>query len=148
MNVNQRLSEDTIISEVADRACRQITRKAIAALRAIKDVLSGDDSALVNAWDEICVQIQGEQSLYWDAYEETVRGVVTSALSGLAPFELDAIWLQTQEGQEWSCDDEEDREPDPVCEEHIAEYIAAEYVYAEAGSWTNRRIRAYLDRWS
>jgi len=28
---------------------------------------------LVNVWDEICVQVQGEHSAFWDAYDQTAR---------------------------------------------------------------------------
>jgi hypothetical protein len=57
------------------------------------DLLSGDDSGVTNAWEEICVQVQEEQSFYWDTYEATVGQYVGVEVEGLPPYELNAIWL-------------------------------------------------------
>lgn len=46
--------------------------EVVAVLRAIQAVDVGDDSGLRSTWEEICVQIQGELSIAWGAYDETV----------------------------------------------------------------------------
>lgn len=45
-----------------------------------KCLLSGDDSSLTNVWEEICVQAQSEESIYWDAYETTIDNYIESEL--------------------------------------------------------------------
>jgi hypothetical protein len=64
-------------------------------------------------------------------------------LSARAPPET--IWLQTDAGSDWACDEPEERAAYPVDEEAIVNYLANDYVYAEADSWSNARIRAYID---
>ena len=58
------LSEWRIVRRLAEQVCQRITRRVIRSLRELVDGLqSGDDSGLTNAWEEICVQVQGEQSV-------------------------------------------------------------------------------------
>jgi hypothetical protein len=108
--------------------------------------MSGDDSELGSVWDEICVQLQFEQSAFWDAYEDTITRLVTGEVAKLNAFEQEAVWLQTEEGWDWSGEDESDRDSTPVSYPSVVDYLVKEYVYADAGRWTNPRIRQYIDR--
>lgn len=122
-------------------------RSAIADLqRMIDSLLSGEDSMLKNTWDEICVQIQGEHSVFWETYEETVRSLVADLARELQPFKREAVWLQTKQGVQWDCREPGDRPVDPVCDDDIVEYVLTDYVYTAACNWTNVRIRAHLDQ--
>ncbi len=131
---------------MAAQASRRITRKVIAHLQRMSHLLSGDDTELETTWDEICVQVQYEESYFWDVYDETVRSIVRWCLESLAPHELDALWLQTDPGIEWSYDDEESREPNPVFEDDIVAHLTRHHVYKAAEDWSNDRIRAYIER--
>lgn len=145
--MSRKLSEANIILEVAEHVCRQVTRKVIAQLRGMHEGLqSGDDSGLKSIWDEICVQIQDEYSPYWDAYEHVVTSIVKYHIEKLLDHEREAIWLQTKNGNSWDCDDDDPRHSYPVDMTDIVDYVLDEYVYEEAGKWSNARIRAYLDR--
>ncbi len=146
--MSRALSESTIVREVAGVACARIARKTIAALKRMKDTLSGDDSELKTTWDEICVQVQDEHSFYWNAYEKTVRSMVSTHAGELVPYEREAIWLQTKSGIDWDSDDLESREDYPVFDDEIVDYITTEHVFAEADRYSNSRIRAFLDRTS
>lgn len=146
--MSRSLSESTIVREVAGVACARIARKTIADLKRMKGTLSGDDSELKTTWDEICVQVQGEHSANWDAYEKTVRSVVHAYAGELVPYEREAIWLQTKSGIAWDADDLESREDSPVFDDEIIDYITTEHVYAEADRFSNSRIRDFLDRTS
>jgi hypothetical protein len=124
----------------------KIARGVVATLQRMKnDQLSGDDSGLASIWDEICAQIQYEESWAWDAYEETVRQVVGVQLKKLSAYEREAVWLQTPAGEDWECKDESDRDAYPVFEDDIVEYLLTEHIYQQAANWTNRRIRKYLE---
>jgi len=70
------LSESSIVRTVAELAARRITRKVIKEPRQMTDTMSGDDSELKTTWDEICAQVQYEESFHWDAYDHTVRAGV------------------------------------------------------------------------
>lgn len=144
--MSEALSESSIVKALAEQTARRTTGRVVADLQRMKHTLSGDDSGLKTTWDEICVQVQGEESFHWDSYDDTVRAIVQGYVTQLSRHERDALWLQTDEGFDWDCQDESDREADPVCDDHIIEYLTQEYIYAEAGRWSNSRIRAFIER--
>jgi hypothetical protein len=162
--------EEKIVEELASEIGKWITRKTIRDLQKMGEefMLSGD-SGLENVWDEICVQVQYDKSMFWDLYDDIVHGIVGGYLPELPKHEREAIWLQTREGEDWSCKDsedfvdgvyadaeevecgawhckdEEEREEYPVSEYDIINFLVHEYVYAKASRWSNARIRAYLE---
>jgi len=140
------LSESAIVRAVAEQAARRVTRKVIAALQRIKDTLSGDDSELKSTWDEICAQVQYEESFFWETYDTVVRDMLRAYVAELPLYEQQAIWLQTDAGGDWCCEEPEDREAYPVRQDEIVDYLAGQYLYAEAGRWSNSRVRAFIDR--
>jgi hypothetical protein len=142
------LNESSIVRALANKTARSITRKVIAHFQQIHDKLSGDDSELKTSWDEICVQIQHEESIFWDIYDETVRSIVAAYVTELPSYEREAIWLQTDAGIDWYFEDPQDREANPVFEDDIIDYLVRNYIYSEAEQWSNVRIRAFIDRCS
>lgn len=144
--MNDQLSESRIVKAVADQACHRIARKVIRYMQQLTDTLSGDDSEFKTAWDEICFQVQFEYSIYWDAYEVELGRCAGWYVSDLSIHEREAIWLQTQPGFDWGCEEPDDREPYPVINDDIVTHIIHEYVLYEAGRWSNARIRKYMDR--
>lgn len=144
--MNRKLSQSAIVKELAEYVCRRLTRKVISALKAMDNaLLSGEDSGLRNTWEEICVQVQHEESIYWETYDETVRGFVLGEVAELPAYQREAVWLQTEEGWDWDTEGDQERESCPVNAENIVQYLLDQYIYVEAGRWTNRRIRRYLD---
>jgi hypothetical protein len=120
----------------------------------ITQTLSGDDSELRNAWDEVCVQVQYSESIFWeDVYLFELHRSIKSEVEALPDYVREAIWLQTAAADEWEADhedsDEQGGRPEspPVRLEDIVEYVCNEYVLPKAGDWSNKRIRAYLDSW-
>lgn len=121
-------------------------------LRKIEAGLSGEDYGLRNAWEEICVQVQDQHSIDWDAYIDTIDQSIIHALPELPDYWREAIWLQTPEGEDWTIecelDAEEGKPPNrvapPVETSDIAEYIS-QYVLSRAADWSNRRIRRFLE---
>jgi hypothetical protein len=122
-------------------------RKVIRNLQELDNGLqSGDDSGLTNTLEEICAQVQGEQSFLWDVFDLTARQVVQAEVGRMPEYEQEAIWLQTPEGEDWDCEDEDSRARYPVAEDEIVEYLLSKYVYPAAGDWSNKRIRKYLEQ--
>lgn len=137
--------EENIVCNLASRAGHVIARRVIARLRKMHDgLLAGDDSGLKNSWDEICVQIQGEKFALWSAYEDTIDGIILSELENYDRLMKTALWLQTEDGIEWSIDNNDGTQP-VFSDGALVEYIRNEYVLAPADGWSNARIRAYLD---
>jgi hypothetical protein len=145
--MNDGLSATAIVDDLARETCSRVARKTRSALQQMKHALSGEDSGLTTTWDEICVQVQIEYSALWDVYDETIRALVMAFVDDLAPHERAAIWLQTDAGFDWSFDDPESREDDPIVGDgDLVDYIVREYVLSDAGRWSNPRIRSYIDR--
>jgi hypothetical protein len=140
------LSESLIVWNLAEAACQRISRKTIRAFQKMTEGMqSGDDSVLVNVWEEICVQVQGEQSILWAAYDATVEQILSGELTKLPVYEREAVWLQTLQGQDWDAADEDARSGYPVAEDDIVEYLKDKYVYSAAADWSNGRIRKCLE---
>ena len=108
--------------------------------------MSGNDSELKTTWDEVCAQVQYEESFDWDAYDDTVRAIVCTHVAGLPEHERQALWLLTDAGSDWEWEEPENRQTDPARDDDIIDWVTREYVYAEAGTFSNARIRAYIER--
>jgi hypothetical protein len=137
--------ESRLIAKIAEESTVRISRRVVRDLQQLKEVASGDDSGLENLWDEICVQRQGEESVFWDAYDQTVWTLVAAQLDKTPVTELQAIWLQTDEGENWLIDSDEHSRHIPWSPADVGEYIV-HAVYELAGSWSNHRIREFLEK--
>jgi hypothetical protein len=69
-------------------------------------MLSGADSDLRNVWEEWVVQVQGEHSFSYEAYEDTIRAICREVAKKLPQEEQGLLWLWT-DGY-WNWDEEED----------------------------------------
>ena len=136
---------ERIVADLARRLTRQLTAAVVRSLQRMTEGLtSGEDSGLATVWDEVCVQVQLERSFLWPAYEETVRKLIEDQLRELAPFEVSALWLQTDAGIDWSSSGQDNNPVPPVSDDDLIQTLAAD-VWNAAGNWSNPRIRAYLD---
>lgn len=139
------LSEHRIARDLGEALCRRMVGGCIRDLQRMQGhMLSGDDSGLVNTWDEICVQQQIEHSFSWHAYVATIDAFIESRVSQLKPYELDAVWLLTAQGEDWGCELSDERESYPVSDRDVAAYLLDELLSA-ATNWSNSRIQGYLD---
>lgn len=152
---------DEIITSIAETACNKLTKKVIRELQGMtKDLLSGEDSGLKNIWDEICVQVRFEHSIYWGVYLNVIETIIGSELDKRDLTIRTAIWLQSDEGRTWAEeeDDYQDYKEDPDYHEYrnrestkpdvndfeTSYYILHNYVLSAADNWTNKRIEDYL----
>lgn len=150
--------QGTLIGEFADAAASIVCDKAIESLIALDITLSGDDSTLENAWEEICVQVQGEESFFWETYEAVMGDAVLGELENLSNPDLAALWLQTDEGLEWHGEkawEEEhsprnkraslDYESIPFALDEIVQHIVSSYLRPAAENFTNPNIECFLE---
>ncbi len=141
--------QDSLIRKIADRTCERISGSTIRALQKLTDCrLSGDDTILKNIWDEVCVQMQSEESFAWDAYLETVKAHIAYEVERLPRPEQEAIWLQTSQADDWDAEQEETPTSVPICFDDITEYILHDYVLRKASDYQNKRIEKYLEQGS
>lgn len=138
-------AEEQVVRALALRISSDIARKTAVALRKLTNTLAlGDDTGLKNTWEEVCVQIQYEQSVLWDAYEDTIDAIILAHVENLEQYEMIAMWLQTTEGIDWQVDCEDQETPPFSCRD-IVEYVRGVHLFELAGKYTNRRILDYLD---
>jgi len=138
---------ETIVIAIAERECKRLARRVIRHLQSMKEryMQSGDDSPLANVWDEVCVQVQGQESVMWETYVETLEGIVLGFVAELDPEIKQAIWLQTREGTEWEPKDR-DHHSIPWSDDEIAQYVLNDYIMKAAANWTNARIEKCKDQ--
>lgn len=140
--------ESHLVAAQATEVIDRVARRVISQLQRLKDCrLSGDGSVLNNTWDEICVQLQEEESFYWDAYVDTTHTFALAEVTRLSDLERQAIWLQTPNGWRW-LDGPAANQGDaqiPVDPNDVAGYIVEE-VLNRAAVWSNWRIRRFLER--
>jgi hypothetical protein len=138
------VSTETIVRALALRTAEWLGYRVIRDLQRITDHLSGQDGPLKNIWDEICVQLQWEHSVVWEeVYEPTVRALVEAAVEELSAEEREALWLQTDDGIEWEPSNWKDMAP--VDDSAISDWLISEQIYPCANSWSNARIRRFLE---
>jgi hypothetical protein len=131
------------IEQLAESTCKSVCNAVITELQGIKTTLSGADSELTSAWEEICVQMQSETSIYWEsAYVPTILQCITAEINKLPKATLKAIWLQTEQGGHQ--DDEADSPP--INNEDIKDYIMNHYVLPAAEDDESPNVQDFLAR--
>jgi hypothetical protein len=144
--------ENKIIAR-AEKACNKISGKVIRQLQKMTaGMQSGDDSPLKNIWDEVCVQVQGQESALWDYYLNVIGELIRTELTPVGAETKLAIWLQTDQGADWEMnlesrvsEGEEVPEKIEVDEDGLIEFILNEYVLKTAADYKNKRIVKFLD---
>lgn len=137
--------EGWVIGQFAEPICGAVANKVISELKKMKGdgLLSGDDSPLKNTWEEICVQVQGDESVYWDVYEFTVRTMIAQHVKDMAEHERLAIWFQTDDCEEWQMESVEEREVEPPMDEEAVISEIEKIVYSKADGFSNKNILAW-----
>jgi len=138
--------EQQIVAAWAKQLSDEIIKATIASLGEIDVTLSGEDSGLTNTWEEICAQVQDEESCDWDAYVEVMDDFLGSAVAELGSSARSALWAVTDDG--WDYIYEHHAEEDgsatvPVFDQDIVAMLREELLSA-AANYSNSNIRRYL----
>jgi hypothetical protein len=142
--------EQHIVAGWARQLSDKLIKDSIAALEQMdaNEMLSGDDSGLKNVWEEICVQVQHEESIFWDAYVETMEGLLAGFVEVLDTDARMALWVVTDEGSDYvddhNADDDGVRDV-PVSEDEIVSKLKNGLLSA-AANYSNSRITMFLSR--
>lgn len=92
------------------------------------------------------MQVQFQESVYWDVYLDTIKTIISPAVEDLDVSSKEAIWLQTSRGMDWEADAEDEnnyQQAPGYCLEDITEYILNDFILERAVNWTNQRIERY-----
>ncbi len=99
---------------------------------------------LRTVWDEVCIQVQGEESVLWDAYVEQIELLLNHEITRLPTLEREALWLQTNAGRDWEFAEERTTNEPPVCFGDIVDDVLSQLL-SQAADWSNPAIRAQQD---
>ena len=140
--------EQHIVAAWAKRLEQQLVKAAIQWFESMRGHLPSGDSGLGSVWEEICVQVQDEPSVMWDAYVETIDNHFSGHVAGLAHDERMALWAITNEGWDHIYDHRED--PDgadhvPVTGAEIVQHLKSALLSA-AAEFSNSNIEKFLER--
>jgi len=90
MNLEEKIALNVAIM-LSNNLCKKIASKTIRWMQSSPTTL--DMGYLKNLWDDVCYQVQKEQSLYWSHYDDMVFSNVLSLLEGLEDYEVNGVWL-------------------------------------------------------
>lgn len=145
MDLRQEMALD-IAAALSKNLSDKITRQTIRWMQSFDTAL--DMGYLKNLWDDVCYQSQKEESIFWSYYDDMILQFVSSQLEELSKHEIYAIWLQDPDlyYQLDDIDVGEERigKNPPYSIDDISRYIMSEYIYREAESWRNERLKQLL----
>nr|WP_315484131.1 hypothetical protein [uncultured Undibacterium sp.] len=103
--------EQFVVAHFAEQLANETVERVIQILHSTKDgMTSGDDSGLQSFWEEICVQVQGEESSYFESQMSLIEHEIETQLKRLPRAELLALWLETIDGSIWRDENLEERD--------------------------------------
>lgn len=132
-----------VVAAVADAALVRVRDRVVALLGRQTSDLAGEDSGLGTVWLEFCAQVQDEQSFEWDAYEGIVRSTIERVAENLNKPEQQALWLQTEAGQDWIDKASADTAVVPVGMDDLVQYVYSA-VWQRAADFEDDRLERYL----
>ena len=115
-----------------------ISENVISKLKALRDpnfLLSGDDSGLENTWEEVCSQVQGEESFHWDVYINTIENFIDIELAN-----TDVCFFNVLNYVHYFGISEDNKDDEPSLVQTILEDILF-----KADLFTNTNIENYLN---
>jgi len=111
--------------------------------------LPGSDSGLLNIWEQICVQVQGDLSLAWNDYAQLIDSSLVYAVAALAADERHALLIkagadpeQHFKGHDTGLSGKDQSGPSEV--DIIVHYLL-DQLLTEAEEFDNENIRRYLE---
>ncbi len=101
--------EQHLVAAWASQLSDKLIKEAILSLEAMdsQEMLSGE-SGLKNVWEEICVQVQDEQSFFWGTYVEIMEELLAGHVEMLDVDARLALWTLTNSGWEYIDDHQAD----------------------------------------
>ncbi len=70
---------------------KTILEDTVSSIRAIPEKLSGEDSPLADPWEEIKEQVQHERSFFWQAYLDTMKGIIGGRVDSLTDQDREVV---------------------------------------------------------
>jgi len=108
-----------LVNSIVFDKYREHARKVIKQIKALPDSCrqSGDDSDLKDVWEEFKFQLHNGESIFYFAYEITIRQMCDAVVFSLPQNEMRLLWLWSDGYVEW---DEEDEHDPPYSVDDVA----------------------------
>lgn len=144
-----------LIGKQSEEILRKLVRKFKKHAQNLKGdcLLLGDDSGLKNAWDEICVDLQGEWTVFHSVFLSFIEQYTSDILfNALTELEKTILWTQTREFEDWLKEIEENSNEtvqysidffNTRYDDAVKELIS-DAILTEAMDYTNSRVEKYL----
>ncbi|MBK59570.1 MAG: hypothetical protein CML01_12295 [Pseudomonas sp.] len=126
--------EQHIVRAWASRLAATIVKEVISDLESMDAMLSGD-SGLANVWEEICAQVQKEESYQWAVYEDVIESLLYACLEELDRDAQLALWTATDAGWDYIYDHHADSDGSasvPLSTDDIVCKLASDVLSAAA----------------
>lgn len=141
--------EQHLVAAWASQLSDKLIKEAILSLEAMdsQEMLSGE-SGLKNVWEEICVQVQDEQSFFWGTYVEIMEELLAGHVEMLDVDARLALWTLTNSGWEYIDDHQADDEAGldiPVAADEIVAMLMDDLLSA-AANHESPSISRFLQR--
>lgn len=160
MNFAEHISQlqNELLTDHATKLIANLSDSIIRHLRGITwdsgMMQSPKSNGLKNLWDEICVQVQRDYSLYWDAYEDYIWSIVEELVRKLSKEEKLLIWMESDSFSDWAdtfdADDDCDKAFSQVFPEGYENNAVIQTIYddviSRASNYRNRRITTFLEQ--
>lgn len=143
-------SQRIIIQKFSEPIIERILIKVRKRLQSLDFTFSGVENG--NTWDDICIQVQSELSIYWGQHEEIFEGFISVELEKLPYHEKMSIWFQTESGTN-SINDEIFNLEEKIGVENLEDIgfnqsetisFLSSLLWMKADNWSNKRIRDYI----
>jgi len=119
-----------------------IAEKVIIELTELNDkdfLLAGNDSGLTNVWEEICIQRQVEESVHWDAYENTIENFVKDEFDKQPEsIRILVSYIAGLANTDYNSEEDQVFIEDGIC-------AVKERILEKAGSYSNDNIYTYIN---
>lgn len=139
-----KLTESYCLAKIKKHHSKIIVEKTIKDLKKQRDTLmSGDDSKLKNFWEEYAVQLQDEESFYFDNYVDTVRNLIETKISEQP--EVIQNLIDFSENENFDEDNEFENHQFSYDREFSINTIL-EDLDSAAINFENKRVRKYIER--
>jgi len=153
MNTERTLSEFHILRELAEDVYERLTESAIRIFSEDGPCLFEVDGAtgLKSCWEEMCYYFkEGGCRFALDKQNLMVYmyNVLEGEIAKLKQHERDSAWLRTKKGAEWDCEDESERDVNPVCSEDIRDHVIDEYLKYAAWKYESESLDKYMEQFN
>jgi len=133
-----------LVATRADAVCKRLTSEVVKQLKSMPNPFS-EITGVKSIWHDICVQLQYEQSIEWDAYEYEAKSSVWRYVEELNSDDMTCVWLQTSQGDDLPWQNRDTPDEIPFLADDVVDHILRKCVFGQAINSEDREVRDWID---